>query len=74
MICKNCERAYAVAGGYCVGCNEELEIEMKLNDFKCRGCNDELVKDEGDYCGECHQVMLEYQADAEKEERLFRQK
>ena len=72
MICKNCERASAVAGGYCRGCIEEQQEEMEENGFTCRYC-DTLVRDEGDTCAECLQGVAEEYYDMEREDRMMRE-
>ena len=68
--CKNCEGAYAQAGGLCIGCIEEANEEMEWNGFTCRTC-DTLVKDEGDSCPECQMSAAEDYYDGLREEQLI---
>jgi hypothetical protein len=65
--CKNCEAAYAVASGYCLGCLEDEEIEKIMNGITCRYC-DNLVKREGNTCVECAEAIAEEYYDAIREE------
>ena len=47
---------------HCPSCNS-TRIE-EIIQIMCQGCEDEPVKDEGDYCSECYSEECERYADA----------
>jgi hypothetical protein len=59
-------------GEYEWRCPECLSDAIEeVSAFWCKGCDDVQVKDDGDYCGECHQCMLEDKADARRDDMMM---
>ncbi len=59
-------------GEYEIRCPECLSCAIEeMSAFWCKGCDDVQVKDDGDYCSECHQCMLEDRADARQDDMMM---
>ena len=49
----------------CPDCGAEA---TEMSTFRCRGCDDHQVKDDGDYCEECTAEMAEARTESMKED------
>lgn len=54
--------------GYCPSCGTDADDGVMEDVPMCAGCEDEYVKDEGDYCPECIECAKEAKHDAMAED------